>query len=78
MKDFQEWCSTVTELVRFRPDRDAVRKELEAHYLDHYLDLRRLEYPQELAEQRALTAMGDAQEEGRALDRAHKPWLGWR
>ena len=77
MKDFQEWCSTATELVRFWPDRDAVRKELEAHYLGHYLDLRRLEYPQELAEQRALTAMGDAQEVGRALDRAHKPWLGW-
>lgn len=27
--------------------------------------------------QRALGAMGDAEEVGRGMDKAHKPWLGW-
>lgn len=77
MEDFQKWCDMAVEQVRFKPDRAAIRKELSDHYMDHYQDLRRLEFPQELAMSRALKAMGDAEEVGRGLNRAHKPWLGW-
>lgn len=74
---FQKWCRQVTDQVRFRPDRAAIEKELTAHYEDHVRDLERLDYPRDLARQRALAAMGDAEEVGRALDKVHKPWLGW-
>ena len=77
MDDFLNWKATVLERVRFRPDRQAIAVELTAHYEDHVRDLERLDYPPELAKQRALDAMGDPELIGRALDRVHKPWLGW-
>lgn len=73
---FEDWCAEVTDQVRFKPDRSAIERELRAHYDDHCADLLRLGYPPRLAQQRALGAMGDPAEIGRALDRAHRPWLG--
>lgn len=75
--DFEIWVDAVCGQVRFSPDRKGIAKELRTHYEDHYQDLLRLNYSPELAAERALKAMGDAQEVGRALDRVHKPWLGW-
>ena len=75
--EFQVWCDTVTRQVRFQPDRADIARELAAHYEDHVRDLERLGYGAELAAQRALGAMGDPEEVGRAMDEAHKPWLGW-
>lgn len=77
MEAFRNWCTQVTDQVRFWPDRKAIVQELTAHYEDHVRDLERLDYPLKLAEQRALDAMGDPEEIGKALDRVHKPWLGW-
>lgn len=77
MTEFGRWCDTVTRQVRFRPDRGAIQRELAAHYQDHVRDLERVGYDWKLAEQRALAAMGNPEEIGRALDRVHKPWLGW-
>ena len=78
MRDkFQTWVDAVCEQVRFWPDRKAIARELRVHYDDHVRDLLRLGRPRELAEERALEAMGNAQEVGWALDRVHKPWLGW-
>ena len=75
--DWGLWCDKVTEQVRFRPDRETIRQELLAHLEDSAADWeRRGETPKE-AEQRALEAMGDPVAVGRALDQAHKPWLGW-
>ena len=75
--NFQSWVDAVCDCVRFRPDRKQIEKELRTQYGDHYQDLIRLNYAPELAAQRALEAMGDPREVGRALDRVHKPWLGW-
>lgn len=75
--EFQIWVDAVCECVRFQPDRRAIAKELRVHYEDHCRDLERLNYDRALAGQRALEAMGNAQEVGYALDRVHKPWLGW-
>ena len=63
--------------IRFKPDRPAIEKELTAHYMDHVANLERIGYEPELARERALAAMGDAEEVGRGLDRAHSPVLGW-
>lgn len=74
---FQAWVDAVCEEVRFRPDRKGIEKELRIHYEDHRQALEQLGYERPLAAERSLRAMGDAQEVGRALDRVHKPWLGW-
>lgn len=75
--NFIGWVEQVCGCVRFWPDRKAIRKELWAHYEDHCRDLERLQFEPAQARQRALEAMGDAREVGVALDRVHKPWLGW-
>nr|WP_325230125.1 permease prefix domain 1-containing protein [uncultured Oscillibacter sp.] len=75
--NFQIWINAVCEQVRFRPDHRSIEFELRDHYEEHVRDLIRLGRPRELAEERALEAMGNAQEVGRALDMVHKPWLGW-
>ena len=77
MSAFTDWRDQVTAQVRFKPDRQVIAAELTAHYEDHVRDLERLDYPPELAKQRALAAMGDPELIGKALDRVHKPWLGW-
>ena len=76
-KEWYAWRDQVLSCVRFRPDHEAIAKELYHHYEDSVLDFERVGYEEKLARERALQAMGDAAEVGRGLDRAHKPWLGW-
>lgn len=71
------WVREVLEQVRFRPDHRAIQKELTAHLEDARADFVRLGVSPDLAAERALQAMGDAKTVGQALDRAHRPWLGW-
>lgn len=77
MKAWDTWRDKVVDQVRFCPDRAAIARELDAHYEDHVKDLERIGLEYELAQERALNAMGDAEEVGRAMDKAHKPGLGW-
>lgn len=76
-RSWQIWCGRVVSYVRFRPDHTAIRKELLAHLEDSWADFRRIGYDLEEAQQKAVEAMGSAEEVGTALDKAHKPWLGW-
>lgn len=71
------WCREVVQQVRFWPDHRAIQKELAAHLDDSRADLLRLGYDWKLADERVLKGMGDPVEIGRALDRAHRPALGW-
>lgn len=75
--EWRLWCDDVLKQVRFFPDHEHIRRELMEHLEDGCADLERLGYDTKLAKQRALRAMGGAREVGAALDRAHKPWLGW-
>lgn len=77
MTEFFKWCDTATRQVRFSWDRGDIAAELTAHYEDHVRDLERIGFDHDLALERALGAMGDVEEVGRALDRVHKPLLGW-
>lgn len=81
MNGFQ-WLYIATRGIRFKPDRMAVRSELEAHLEDKQADLRRIfpELTPEEAERRAVESMGDAWEVRKQLAKIHKPWLGylWR
>ena len=77
-----QWLNQATEHIRFRPDRRAVRRELEAHLEDKALDFQRIfpELTQEEAQERAAAEMGDPAEIGRELAKIHRPFLGylWR
>lgn len=56
---WQSWRDAAVGQIRFRPDRERVARELDAHYEDHRLDLERIGFDHALAERRALAAMGD-------------------
>lgn len=78
-RDIKIWLDTAVRLIRFGPDRLAVREELAAHLEDKIAGDLRL-FPgmtEEEAQKRALEEMGDAAEIGRALGKIHKPWLGY-
>lgn len=68
-----EWLDTATKKILFRPDRKAVRKELEAHLED-------LREASGLDEETAVASMGDPAALAEELGRLHRPWLGylWR
>ena len=76
-KQFDDWAEQVVERMWFPPDRKRVRKEL----LDHMEDAREALMEQgltdEQAQEQAVTAMGDAKAVGKALNKAHRPILGW-
>ena len=73
--EWEEFLDKTVSQVRFRYDRREIRRELTEH----------LEDARDAAADRgeadpaaaALAAMGDPVELGRALDREHKPLLGW-
>ena len=75
-----KWAERATAKIRFRPDREAVVRELLEHIqdlLDHYGETGMGE---EAAEAAALAAMGDPEAIADELGRLHRPWLGylWR
>ena len=74
---FDQWCRTATSYVRYVPDRAGIAKELRDHLEDHRDALLEYGCDPELAESRALEAMGDPGEVGRELNRAHSPLWGW-
>lgn len=77
MDELRKWRETALSYVRFKPDREAIDRELREHMEDHAADLERIGFTAEEAQTRVLAAMGDPAETGRALDREHSPVLGW-
>lgn len=77
MNYFYTWCCRAVSQIRFKPDREAVFQELNAHLEDHYDALIAQGCSQEEATRRALEAMGSAEEIAPHLGQIHKPWLGY-
>lgn len=75
----REWLAAAVKDIHFRPDREAVERELWEHIEDKTADLVRifLDMTWEEAEARALSDMGDPEEMARELAKIHKPWLGY-
>lgn len=69
----QKWLNVATSKIRFRPDREAVWRELEAHFEE-------LREASGLEEEAAVERMGDPLDIAEELGRLHRPWLGylWR
>ena len=77
-----QWLDRATAGIRFGPDREEVRAELEAHLEDKALDFQRIfpDLTEAEARERAASDMGDPEEIGKELAKVHRPWLGylWR
>lgn len=73
------WLNTAVSGIRFGPDREQVRGELADHIEDKIIGLRRAfpDIPEEEAQERVLSAMGDPETLKAELAKVHKPWLGW-
>lgn len=72
---FAQFCEQVCLMIRWKAARGPVADELAAHLEDHAAALMERGTPEEEAAQRALEAMGDPEELGRQLNRAHPPLL---
>lgn len=73
----KEFTDKVLKHIKFPYDRNAVRQELEEHIEDICDDLTEEGYGREEAERLSVQYMGDADEIGRELNKAHNPILGW-
>ncbi len=71
------WCRDATRLIRFTPDRKAVREELLAHLEDHRDALIAQGMNPEKAQQEAIAAMGDPWELANQLAQVHPPFWGY-
>ena len=71
----RRWLDRAAAGIRSRPDREAVRAELEAHLEDKTADLVRIfpDLGRQEAERQAVEQMGDAEEIGKELARLHRP-----
>lgn len=77
MMNFDDWCDHAVAEIRFKPDREAVFRELKDHMEDHYEYLLSCGYAPEDAKRLALEAMGDPEQIAPQLGAIHKPWLGY-
>ena len=75
-----KWAERATAKIRFRPDREAVARELLEHIQDLLDHCGETGMGEEAAEAAALAAMGDPEAIAEELGRLHRPWLGylWR
>lgn len=71
-----QWLDAATSQIRFSPDRQRVRQELEDHMLDHMDAAQERGMDWQEATAAAVTAMGDPEPLAKELGRLHSPWLG--
>lgn len=76
-ESWESWCDQVCGQIRFGPDRDAVREELDGHLEDHCRAIQEDGVEEAEAERLALLSMGDPVEVGKELDAVHQPLLGY-
>lgn len=70
------WLDSAVSEIKYVPDRKAVEKELSDHIEDKTEALIAAGIPKTIAGKRAIEAMGDPVEIGKALNKAHSPFLG--
>ena len=71
------WCEKAVSQIKYRPDREMVHRELKAHMEDRYDSYRERGMSEEEAEDRALEAMGSAEEIAPQLAAIHRPFWGY-
>jgi len=75
--DKKKYIETVLKEVKFHYDHQEIEKELETHIYERSQYLQAKGMAAESAETEAVQRMGDPQEMGRELNKAHNPWVGY-
>lgn len=73
---FFTWCRVAVKKIKYRPDRDAVHKELYEHLEDRYESFRSRGWEHEEAIDKSIEAMGSAEDLAPQLAKIHSPF--WR
>lgn len=73
----EEYLKTLTDQIRCKMAREAVRDELLAHIEDQKAAYLSEGMEQEEAEEAAVREMGDPVETGNEMDRIHRPMMAW-
>ncbi|MBQ2800006.1 MAG: FtsW/RodA/SpoVE family cell cycle protein [Lachnospiraceae bacterium] len=73
----EEYLKNVTEQIRCRQAREAVKEEMEGHLEDQMEECMKMGLSREEAENFAVEQMGDPVEVGISLDRVHQPKIAW-
>ncbi len=73
----EEYLESLTEQIRFKPARYAVRDEVRSHIEDQQSAYEASGLGREEAEVLAVRQMGDPIEAGVELDRIHRPQMAW-
>lgn len=77
LPEWDEFISRVVRQVRFTPDRRGIKRELEAHLEDAAAQRMAGGADARQAAAEAVAGMGDPEEIGRELNRAHNAVIGW-
>ena len=73
----EEYLKTLTEQIRCKMAREAVRDELLCHIEDQKAAFISEGMEQDEAEEAAVLEMGDTVETGNEMDRIHRPKMAW-
>lgn len=73
----EEYLRVVTEQIRCRQAREAIREEMKGHLEDQMEECMKSGMGREEAEASAVRQMGDPIEAGVSLDRVHRPKTAW-
>lgn len=76
-QEFYYWCRDAVSKIKYIPDRNKVYTELYSHLEDRYESFISRGMNEKEAEQKALEAMGDANELAPQLAAIHKPFWGY-
>lgn len=77
LPESEKFLKAVVSRVKFSPDREDIRKELENHIFDKTNCYIEKGYDFNSAEALVLSDMGDPKELGRLLNKQHNPVIGW-
>lgn len=75
--EVNEFLDSVCSEIKYKSARSKVKDELMNHIDDHASRLISMGYDHDEAYKRAVTAMGESSKIGKALNKEHKPYLGW-
>lgn len=74
----KEFIDSVCEQIKYKPVRQNIAEELKSHIEDAKEEFLKEGVEEQLAEEKAITEMGDAEEIGKKLNKIHKPKLDWK
>lgn len=74
----KEFLYSVCEQIKYKPIRESIAEELKNHIEESKENYIQKGLEEQIAEEKAIKQMGEAQEIGKKLDKIHRPKLDWK